>query len=66
MDQESIKHICKTVIGGITIIGLVGLQIYAWETGHNGTVFAFTSGMIGLIGGSFFDLKGKIKEMITQ
>jgi len=31
-----------------------GLQLYAWATGHNGMVFAATTGISGLIGGSVF------------
>ena len=50
-------------VAGICTLGI--LQCAAWQTGHNGTVFALTSSGIGAIIGSYFDLKGflaKFKE----
>jgi len=48
------EGIQKTIVA-ITLMGVVGgLQVYAWATGHNGTVFATTSAILGLIGGYFF------------
>lgn len=31
---------------------MTGIQLYAWQTGHNGTVFAFTSFCIGIAVGT--------------
>jgi len=42
-------------VAGILTLGF--LQVAAWQTGHNGTVFALTSSGIGAIIGSYFDLK---------
>jgi len=41
-------------------IGVVSsMQFYAWHSGHNGTIFAFTSLVIGAVVGSIlgFSLK---------
>lgn len=47
MEEEIIRVICGTVIVGI----VAALQIYAWEKGKNGKVFALTSSIItGVLG----------------
>jgi len=49
----------KTIIALATITAVTALQIYAWATGHNGTVFALTSATIAGIGAFFFGFKYK-------
>jgi len=58
MLSSNVNTICRFVFGGIVIITMAGLQIYAWHTGHNGVVFASTTGIIGAISGALlgFDL----------
>jgi len=48
----------KGLIGVVGIITLGILQCAAWQTGHNGTVFALTSAGLGAIIGSYYDIKG--------
>jgi len=45
--------------GAIVILVVAGMQLYAWFGGHNGTVFAFTSLLIGLTAGKILDFKFK-------
>jgi len=53
----------KGIVGvtGIVVLGI--LQCFAWQTGHNGTVFALTSAGIGGIIGSYFDLRGLLNKL---
>ena len=55
---KNVETICRFVFGGVVVCGMVGLQLYAWHTGHNGIVFATTTGVIGAIGAGLlgFDL----------
>jgi len=42
----------KLKVGCYVIAIVAGLQLYAWHTGHDGQVFAFTSLVIGAIAGT--------------
>jgi len=53
----------KGLIGVVGILTLGILQCAAWQTGHNGTVFALTSSGIGAIIGSYFDLRGLLNKL---
>lgn len=54
----------RCIIGTTGIIVLGAMQGIAWYLGYDGQVFAFTSGVIGLIIGSFFNPKEAIKKSL--
>jgi len=56
----------KCIIGTVGIICLSILQLYAWYSGHNGTVFALVSAGIGAIIGGFFGNFVNIKKSIKE
>ena len=56
----------KTILGLFSLGCLTALQLFAWYSGHNGVVFATTSGIFGLIAGSLFNIKQSIKEFVTK
>jgi len=45
-------NITKHVFGGVVVVTVAGMQLFAWHSGLNGQVFAFTSLIIGLTAGS--------------
>ena len=53
----------KGLIGTVGILVLGILQCMAWQTGHNGTVFALTSAGIGAIIGAYFDLSKLLNKL---
>jgi len=53
----------KGLTGVVGVLCLTVLQCMAWQTGHNGTVFALTSAGIGAIIGSYFDLRGLLNKL---
>jgi hypothetical protein len=56
----------KTIIGLTGIIAMTALQMTAWLCGHNGTVFAFTSGVTGAIIGYFFGWERNVKATVKE
>ena len=52
----------KMVFGMFTIAVVAGLQLYAWYSGHNGAIFAFTSAVIGLVAGSVLGFTWGLKK----
>lgn len=63
------KHKC--IVSVVGLISVTALQVYAWFSGHNGSVFALTSSVIGgIIGfslGITIDIKnGGSHETIKQ
>lgn len=52
MIEISTRLFCLLAIGL-----LVGLQLFAWYSGHNGTVFAFTSACIASMIGFVIGVK---------
>jgi len=56
----------KTIIGLTGIIAMTALQCVAWLSGHNGTVFAFTSGVTGAIIGYFFGWERNVKKTLFE
>ena len=46
----------------IAVAILAGLQLFAWYSGHNGVVFAFTSGCIGSLLGFALGVKIQFKQ----
>jgi len=42
----------KYIFAGFTIACMTGLQLVAWYLGHDGTVFAVTTGISGLAAGA--------------
>lgn len=52
MYVEITRYVCGTVI----VLAVVGIQLYAWEKGKNGKVFAFTTSVIGSILGFIFGI----------
>ena len=59
----------KCIVSSIGLICVTALQLFAWYTGHNGTVFALTStvigGIIGFALGIDIDVK-TIKEKVKN
>jgi len=54
---------CRYAFGAFGIACMTGLQIFAWYTGHDGMVFATTTGLSGLIAGSLLGFQyGKSKQ----
>jgi len=56
----------KTIIGLTGIIAMSTLQCVAWLSGHNGAVFAFTSGVTGAIIGYFFGWERNVKATVAE
>lgn len=56
----------KTIVCLTGLICVTLLQLYAWYSGHNGTVFALTSTIIGGIIGYYLGWKKNIKEMLQE
>ena len=52
MDTDIVRYICGTIV----VLAVVFLQLYAWEKGKNGKVFAFTTGIISAILGFIFGI----------
>jgi LytS/YehU family sensor histidine kinase len=57
---------CKLLFGSFVIGTVAGLQIYAWNTGHDGQVFALTSLIIGGIAGYVFGFTRKVKTTMQE
>jgi len=47
----------KCIVSTVGLVCVTGLQLFAWQTGHNGTVFALTSTVIGGIIGFSLGIK---------
>lgn len=64
MSQTNVKTVCRYLFGMFGIGALIGLQIYAWNTGHNGTIQALVaSGIAGILGSILgFDLGIKKRD----
>lgn len=62
MEQET----QKTIIAVVALICLSALQLYAWSIGMDGAVFAVTSAIFGAIVGSYFNIKGSVKEFVED
>jgi len=56
----------KTIIAFTALICLTALQVAAWATGHDGVVFAFTSGVFGAIIGFYFNIRSSIKGYVDD
>ena len=56
----------KVIIGVVGISSVTILQGIAWVTGHNGTVFALTSSIIGGICGYFLGWERNVKKTIIE
>lgn len=56
----------KTIIAFTALICLTALQVVAWATGHDGVVFAFTSGVFGAIIGFYFNVKSSIRSYVDD
>ena len=57
----------ERMLFGLIVIAIVaGLQVVAWIMGFNGTVFAFTSFIIGAIAGSILGIKLNMREYFKE
>jgi len=56
----------RIIIGVVGISAVTILQCIAWCTGHNGTVFALTSAIIGGVCGYFFGWERNVKATIAE
>lgn len=52
----------KYTFGIIVIVIVAAMQLTAWYIGENGTVFAFTSLIVGLVVGKILDIAVKKKS----
>jgi len=52
----------KMIFGTFTIAIVAGLQLAAWQGGHDGMIFAFTSTVIGLTIGSCLGFEWGVKH----
>jgi len=59
MSADEIKDIGIRTFGVVAITSVAIMQVVAWACGHNGTVFALTSAVIGGITGSIFGFSYK-------
>jgi len=66
LDEKTLKYIFSMFIVGI----VASLQVVAWYLGLNGTVFAFTSLIIGVVAGSIlgftFNVDRSVKDFVDQ
>lgn len=58
--------ISNKVFAIISVGIIAGLQFYAWYSGHNGYVFAFTSVIIGGIVGAILGIKININGFMRR
>jgi len=56
----------RLIIGVVGISAVTILQCIAWCTGHNGTVFALTSAIIGGVCGYFFGWEKNVKKSLKE
>ena len=54
MELSADDKTIRGIVAVTAIIGLCGLQCYAWATGHNGVVQGMVGGILGLISGYYF------------
>ena len=58
--------ISNKVFGILAIIIIAIMQLYAWYSGHNGAVFAFTSLCIGSITGASLGVAINLKRTVKE
>lgn len=58
--------ISKRLTGLVVIVIMVFIQLWAWQGGYNGQVFAFTSFIIGIVTGVILDVKIDIAKITRK